>query len=55
MLAMNTNATPPADMFVATAFIRNQGALFIIPRSQKDRTDFALSDEARQQIMEIMI
>ena len=49
MLAMNTNATPPADMFVATAFIRNHGALFIMPRSQKDRTDFALSEEAKQQ------
>lgn len=36
-------------MFVATAFIRNHGALFIMPRSQKDRTDFALSEEAKQQ------
>ena len=48
-LDMKTNATPPDDIFVATASISTHGELFNSPSSQKDLTAFVAAVEPRQQ------
>mmetsp|Transcript_15851 Transcript_15851/g.36255 ORF Transcript_15851/g.36255 Transcript_15851/m.36255 type:complete len:85 (-) Transcript_15851:312-566(-) len=46
-LAMNTSATPPELMFVATASINTQQELLSRPRIQNDLRMFAVPDRDR--------
>jgi hypothetical protein len=49
LCVLTTSATPPAEMLVATASIRNHEALVITPMNQKDLTALEAALESRQQ------